>query len=139
MENKTLNTTVKGLTDNYLTTITNIITNIKDNGYVLKINGGEVPNNNLNDIEINFYNLTRSARKKLSKRLWNYEKKGTIKTMNYLFHVLKKMELINDKIIVDVSHEEARIQLARKLYVKFRTEAEAARIAYKEVKGDFYI
>lgn len=74
----------------------------------------------------------------MAKRLWIYENKGTLKSINFLFHVLKKMNITQDKVAVSVSHKEAEIQAARKTYVKLRTEAEAARVAYKTLKGDFY-
>jgi hypothetical protein len=139
METKTIKTdsTVTGLTENYLNSLTSIENKINANNYVLKVNGNEVPSD-LHKVVIDLSNLTHSGRKKMAKRLWNYNKKGTLRSINYLFHVLKKMEIIQDKVSVDVSHKEAEIQSARKIYVKLKTEAEAARLAYKSIKGDFY-
>lgn len=135
---KSINSTVTGLTENYLNALTSIENKIKANNYVLTINGKEVPASQLHNVVIELHNLTKSGRKKMAKRLWNYERKGTIRSINYLFHVLNKMGITQDKVRVEISHKEAEIQKARKLYVKLRSEAEAARIAYKEVKGDFY-
>ena len=134
----TINSTVTGITENYKNALTSIIAKINANNYVLKVNGNEVPSSELNNVTINLVNLKKSGRKKIAKRLYDYEKKGTFRTINYLFHVLKKMGISEDKVTIDVSHKEAEIQTARKLYVKLRAEAEVARVAYKTVKGDFY-
>jgi hypothetical protein len=48
------------------------------------------------------------------------------------------MNVIKEKVTVGISHKEAKIQTAKKLYIKLRAEAEAARVAYKAEKGDFY-
>jgi len=137
-KNKTIDSTVTGITANYLNALTSIENKIKTNNFVLKINGNEVPSSELHKIVIDLSQLTRSGRKKVAKRLWIYEAKGTLKSINFLFHVLKKMNVTQDKVTVSVSHKEAEIQTARKLYIKLRSEAEAARITYKTVKGDFY-
>ena len=140
METKTIKTdsTVTGLTENYLNALTSIEEKIKANNYVLKVNGNEVPSSELHKVAIDLSNLTHSGRKKMAKRLWNYKKKDSLRSINYLFHVLKKMEITQDKVSVDVSHKEAEIQTARKAYIKLRAEAEAARLVYKTAKGDFY-
>lgn len=140
METKTIKTdsTVTGLTENYLNALTSIEQKIKANNYVLKINGTEVTSSELHKVAIDLSNLTHSGRKKMAKRLWNYTKKGSLRSINYLFHVLKKMEITQDKVTVDVSHKEAEIQAARKTYIKLRSETEVARIAYKTAKSDFY-
>lgn len=135
---KTIDSSVTGITENYLNALTSIENKIKENDYVFKINGNEVTTNVLHNVHIDLSHLTHSGRKKVAKRLYHYESKRSFKTINYLFHVLNKMEVIKDKITVSVSHKEAEIQKARKLYVKLRTEAEAARVVYKAVKGDFY-
>jgi hypothetical protein len=134
----TINTTVIGITENYKNALISITEKINNNNLVLKINGNEVSGSELNKVEIELYNLTKSGRKKIAKRIYNYDKHGTIKSINYMFHVMGKMGVTKDKVTVDVSHKEAEIQKVRKAYVKLRTEAEAARIAYKTIKGDFY-
>ncbi len=140
METKTksIDSSVTGITENYLNALTSIEAKIKNNNYVLRINGEEEPISDLHIVDIDLSKLTRSGRKKVAKRLYNYDKKGSLKTLNFLFHVLNKMSVIKDKVTVGVSHKEAEIQKARKLYVKLRTETEAARVAYRELKGDFY-
>ena len=140
METKTIKTdsTVTGITENYLNTIISIEAKIKTNNYVLKINGEEVSISKLHNIHMDLSNLSHSGRKKIAKQLWNYNQKGSIRSINYLFHVLKKMNVIQDKVSVDVSHKEAEIMAARKICVKLRTEAETARVVYKSLKGDFY-
>ena len=135
---KVINSTVTGITENYLNALTSIENKINANNYVLKINGKEVASSELHNVHLDLSKLTMSGRKKVAKRLYNYEKKGSLKTINFLFHALNKMGVIQDKVSVSVSHKEAEIQTARKLYVKLRTETEAARVAYKTVKGDFY-
>ncbi len=136
METKTIDSSVTGITENYLNALNSIEAKIKNNNYILKINGEE--SQSVLHVDIDLSQLTHSGRKKIAKRIYNYDKKGTLKTINYLFHVMKKMNVIKDKVSVGVSHKEAEIQTARKLYVKLRTETEAARVAYREVKGDFY-
>lgn len=140
METKTIKTdsTVTGITENYNNALTSIITKINANDYVVKINGIEVSAEELANVKFDLSNLTKSGRKKVAKRLWIYNQKGTIKSINYLYHVLYTHVVIGEKIKVDVSHKEAEIQSARKAYVKLRAETEAARIAYKLAKGDFY-
>ena len=132
------NATVTGLTENYLNALTSIENKINTNNYVLKINGTEVSSNKINTIHIDLSKLTHTGKKKMAKRLWNYNKKGTLKSINYLFHVLKKMGITQEKVSVEVSHKEAEIIKARKIYVRLRAETEAARLLYKETKGDFY-
>lgn len=135
---KTIDSTVTGITVNFNNALTTIEDKIKTRSYVLKINGTEVSTSELAKIYLNLSSLTKTGRKKVAKRLHNYNKSGTLKSINYLFHVLKKMNVIEEKVVVGVSHKEAEIQAARKLYVKLRSETEAARIAYKLVKGDYY-
>jgi|ERR1035437_3062735 hypothetical protein len=135
---KMINSTVTGITANYLNALISIENKINTNNYVLKINGKEVASSEIHNVQLDLSKLTMSGRKKVGKRLYNYEKKGSLKTINFLFHVLNKMSVIQDKVSVSVSNKEGEIQAARKLYVKLRTEAEAARITYKTVKGDFY-
>lgn len=135
---KTIDSTVTGITVNYASALTSIEAKIKNNNYVLKINGNEVSSSEIKNVKIDLSQLTKSGRKKVAKRLYNYEKRESLKTANYLFHVLKKMNVTQDKVTISVSHKEAEIQAARKTYIKLRTEAEAAHVAYKTAKGDFY-
>jgi hypothetical protein len=130
-----------GITENYLSAVTSIEAKIKEKNYILKIDGNEIFNTTwsiLGKVHLDISSLTHSGRKKVAKRLWVYHKKGSIKSMNYLFHVLKKMDVIKEKISVNVSHKEAEIQKARKAYKKLMAETEAARVLYKGLKGDFY-
>lgn len=138
MTTKTINSTVTGITENYLNALTSIENKIKANNYVLKINGKEITSSEIHKLHLDLSKLTISGRKKVAKRLYNYDKKGSLRTINILFHALNKMNVIQDNVTVNVSHKESEIQTARKLYVKLRTETEAARVAYKTVKGDFY-
>ena len=55
-----------------------------------------------------------------------------------MFRFLYRLNVINDEVRITPSLLEQKIQLSRKLYVKLRDEAEVARLAYKELKGDFY-
>jgi len=134
----TINSTVTGITESYKNALISIESKINANNFVVKVNGNEVPSSELNNVVIDLSQLTHSGRKKIAKRIYNYETKGTLKTVNFMFHVMKKMNVTQDKVTVSVSHKEAEIQTARKLYVKLRTEAEAARLVYKATKGDYY-
>lgn len=133
-----INSSVTGVTENYKNALTSIITKINANDYVTKINGNVVNTSELNNVVIDLSALTKSGRKKIAKRIHDYDKKGTLRSINYLFHVMNKMNVIKDKVSVSVSNKEAEIQAARKIYVKLRTETEAARLTYKALKGDFY-
>ncbi len=140
METKTIKTdsTVTGITENYLNALDSIKNKIETNNYVLKINGVETTTLELGKINLDMSNLSHSGRKKVAKRLWNYKKKGTIRSINLLFYVLNKMNVIESKVKVEISHKEAEINLLRAKYVKLRAEAEQARLFYKETKGNFY-
>ena len=134
----TINTTVIGITEDYKNALVSIISKANTNDLVIKINGNEVSNSELNKVELELHNLTKSGRKKIAKRIYNYDKHKSIKSANYMFHVMNKMGVTKDKVTVGVSHKEAEIQKSRKVYVKLRAEAEAARLVYKTTKGDFY-
>lgn len=138
---KTIDSSVKGIMENYNNALISILNKVKINNYVVKVNGIEL--SDMTDILkwhqfIDLSALTQSGRKKIAKRIYNYEKKRSLRTINLMFYVMNKMNVIQDKISISVSHKEAEIQKVRKLYIKLRTEAEAARLSYKEVKGDFY-
>jgi len=134
----TINSTVTGITDAYNNALNSIVAKANANNYVIKINGSEVNISEINNVKIDLSHLTHSGRKKIAKRISNYDKKGSLKTINFMFHVMNKMGVTKDKVTIDVSHKEAEIQSLRKIYVKLRTETETARLAYKAAKGDFY-
>lgn len=135
---KQLDKTVTGLTATYFDSLNKIENKIKENDFILKINGEQASTEQLQDIKIDLSKLTFTGRKKLAKRMDMYQKRRTLKAMNYMFHVLKKMGVITEKVHVTTSLREQQIQAARKVYLKLREDAEVARLAYKELKGDFY-
>jgi ribosome recycling factor len=134
----TINSTVTGITEAYKNALTSIVAKANANNNVIKINGSEVNTSAINNVEIDLSQLTHSGRKKIAKRISNYDKKGSLKTINFMFHVMDKMGVTKDKVTIGVSHKEAEIQSLRKAYIKLRAETETARVAYKAAKGDFY-
>lgn len=133
-----IDNSLTGITENYNEAIINIIASIKKNNFVLKFDGLEANTNDLAIIRLKLTNLTKSARKNIAKRIWIYNQKRTIKAMNYLFHVLKKMDIIGCKIKVLPSIKEQTINKLRENYKLLRKQTEEARIAYKLEKGNFY-
>lgn len=132
-------TSVSAITENYNIILNDIIAKVKNNGHVLKLNGTEVwKYDDLLKIKLNLNHVTRSGLKKIAKKFWNYKQKGSNKSINYLFNVLKKMGVLEDKISVDLSLKEREIIKLRQTYKTLKLEAEKARVLYKTTKGDFY-
>lgn len=133
-----IDVSVTGLTNTYLNNLQKIEGKITKNDFILKINDITFPASELNKIHLDLSSLTYTAKKKVGKRMSFFEKKGTIKSINNMFRFLYRLNVINDEVRITPSLLEQKIQLSRKLYVKLRDEAEVARLAYKELKGDFY-
>ena len=129
---------VTGITENYLNAVHSIIAKIKAKNYVIKINNQEVQADALADVTIDVSNLTHSGRKNMAKRIWAYNKRGNIRSMNFLFHVLGKLGVTPYKVKVDVSLKEQEIIKTREAYKKLKVEAETARVLYATTKGSFY-
>ena len=112
---------------------------IIENDYVVMskgYRGNLIPNLEINEDELS--NLTKSGRKKLAKRLYYFFKKPSLKNMNSLFRFMNRRNLIKTFVKVYVSDKELKIRALRKQYVKLRNQAEEARLAYIEEKGDFF-
>lgn len=138
MTTTTIDSTVTGITEAYKNALINIAIQANNNDNVIKINGNVVNVSEINNVEIYFLQLTHSGRKKIAKRISNYDKKRNLKTINFMFHVMNKMNVTKDKVTIGISSKEAEIQSVRKMYVRLRAETEIARINYKFTKGDFY-
>ncbi len=85
---------------------------------------------------------TPTLRKRLLKRAERLQKKTNLRMANQFLHLLcaRLLAYRPDTQVarVAVSEKEAAIQMARKAWVKARTEAEALRLAFVAEKGDFY-
>ena len=119
--------------DNAITSINEIIEN---NNYVLTINGEEYTH--IVNLNPNFEDLSKNARKNLAKRLHFFNKKKSLRTMNILFLVARKLGVIDEKIYISISKKEKEIQRLGRIYKIMRAKTEEARLAYKKEKGNFY-
>lgn len=128
------------LENNYNQAINRIYDVCDHNDWVIKINAKRCTEDGLSihSIKPNFDNLSRNARKNVAKRLYNYHKKDSLKTMNTLFFILYKLGVIDVKVSVSVSDKEKAINRLRVTYKAMKTKALEAQIAYKSEKGDFY-
>lgn len=89
--------------------------------------------------DFNLNNSTLSSRKKLAKKIYYFMKKKSIRTMNALFSIIRKIFLGEDyKITIKHSTLEQEVIASRIKYRALQKEVEAARLVYKEKKKLFY-
>ena len=127
----------KELRENFIQALNGVNDIIVNNDYVLKIDGNE----KLKIVNINWdYDvyLSKNARKNLAKRITNFNKKNSLKTINIMFLVFRKLGAIGENIKVNVSHKEQEINRLRKVYKLMRAKTEEARLMYQKEKGNFY-
>jgi len=129
------------LENNYKLVIDRIWDICDHNDYIIKVDGLE-RNKDGSDpiygIKPDFSNLSQNARKNVGKRFEHLLVKGTRRTMNILFLVLRNLGVISEKVKIDVSHKERRINNLRSTYKLMRAKTETARLEYKKEKGNFY-
>jgi hypothetical protein len=127
---------VAQLTANLSEAITEINETIANNDYNLTVNS--VNTAQIIDIRLDFSNLTNSSSKKLAKRIHFYNKKKSLKSINSLFSVFKRIGVITDSVKVSVSTKEKEIIRLRKIYKDIKVKYEESMSAYKTEKGNFY-
>jgi len=129
---------VSQLESNFKEAILEIENIIIDNEYTYAIHSVDGDNGGLPYIKTDFSNLSRNARKNLAKRIHFFNKKRTLKSINVLFLVFRKLGVINAKVTVSVSDKEKSINRLRTTYKIMKAKTEEARLAYKKEKGNFY-
>ncbi len=146
--------TLKEIISNFRESVTIINNYVTTKGYMRVVNGQEVKDLDFS-INKNKYNpfnksigdsletifdssLTKSQRKNIAKRLWNVEKKPSRRSINTLFLVLRKYDVLKENIKINLSAKEQKIQAKRKVWIKLRNEADVALQSYKKEKGNFY-
>jgi len=110
------------------------------NDYIIKVDGVEKNEDGTEPIyriTPDFGNLSKNARKNIGKRI-QYAMKGNRKSMNVLFLVLRNLGVISERVKIDLSHKERRINNLRTTYKLMRAKTETARLEYKKEKGNFY-
>ena len=127
---------ISQLEKNYNATIKSINEMVRDNNFILKVNGHE--ETQLNIHHYFDFNLSLNQRKKIAKKLYYFKKKNSLRNVNSLLSVLKRTGSITDSVRIEPSKKEQEIQRKRKVWLKLRNEAEVALKGYKEEKADFY-
>lgn len=107
-----------------------------DYRYTIKSEDGDM--GGLPYMKTDFSNLSRNARKNLAKRLYFFDKKRSLRSMNILFLVFRKLGIINANVKVSISDKEKSINRLRSTYKIMKAKTEEARLAYKKEKGNFY-
>ena len=127
---------ISQLETNFNTTVKMINNVLKQNDYVLIVNGTEVP-----ELNIHHYfdfGLSLNQRKKLARKMYFANKKESLRTINSFFSVMKRIGVITDSVKIKPSKKEQEIVRKRKEYRKLQAQTETARVSYKKEKGDFY-
>lgn len=90
-------------------------------------------------IQLQLSKLSLNQRKKVRNALYRVNNNPTLRNVNYLLHILYTKVLKSDqRIKIKKSEKELAIEKARQEWITYRNEAERLRLAYKELKGDFY-
>ena len=126
----------KQLEENFYNAIDEINKIIIDNDYVLKIDG--VEKLKITNINTDFHHLSKNAKKNLAKRLHFFNKKKTLRTINIMFWVFRKIRVIQEYLKVSISRKEKEINKLRIINKIMRAKTEEARLVYKKEKGNFY-
>jgi len=132
---------VTELQTNFKNAIDKIYDLCDHNDWIIKINGVAVTNDGddtIYRVRPDFSDLSRNARKNLAKRLHNFNNKQTIKSMNILFLVFRRLEVLNVNVKVSISSKEKEINRLRGIYKIMKDKTELARLEYKKEKGNFY-
>lgn len=104
--------------------------------YVIKIDDEE--QDHLEFIKFNTDLLTKTGKKKISKRINHLFKKSGYKSFNIFFIELKIRKVIDLNISIDVCEKERLIQTKRKKFLDVRNYLEKVRLDYIREKGDYY-
>jgi hypothetical protein len=119
-----------------------IIDIIKENNYVVMINGEESNIANLASIPINsdiLNNMSKNGKKKMAKRIYISLERKSLRSINLFFHVMIKIGVITGVTIkIKPSHQEQELIKLRAEYKRLKVQIEEARIILKVKKGLFY-
>lgn len=133
----------ESLTERIKENVNTIDSFVKKNGYQLtnitEYNNKLKDNNYLLGIQVLISKLSLNQRKKLRNAINRIFNNPTLKNVNYFLHILYSRVLKSDqRVKIKKSEQELAIEKARKDWKLYRDEAERLRLAYKELKGDFY-
>lgn len=130
-------------------TISKMNSFIKDNNLVVvQKESGNESKNGLNDLLTDLYvsyenqisKMTKSAKKKLVKKLRHVNYRMTLRSMNtFLTYIHNKVldNATSPKLGVLPSAAEQKIMATRKKYLELRAETEKVRVEYRTLKKDF--
>tara|TARA_R110000796_G_scaffold18980_1_gene57121 strand:- start:973 stop:1407 length:435 start_codon:yes stop_codon:yes gene_type:complete len=127
--------TVAELENNYYEVINMINGIVKEKDWEITIDGEK---SDLIYVKPNFNDLSKNARKNIAKRLHYINKKKSRKTINTLFFIARRLDVIDEKVYISLGKKEKEIQRLKSIYKIMRTKTEEARLAYNTEKGDFY-
>lgn len=130
--------TVAELKENYIKAVKTINEVVAKNDFRIHTGVEDGARVKLDTIIPDFNNLSKNARKNVAKRFHFVDKKKSRKTINTLLFVLRKLEVIKEKVSIDLGYKEKDIQRLRSIWKIMDRKTEEARLAYKELKGDFY-
>lgn len=108
----------------------------EENDLIIK-QGGET----IDTIEmptLDFSDLSKNRRKKIAKRISFFLHNKSRRSMNILLHFLRTRVQDMDKVYVEKSKKEQKIDSLRKEYKDLFAKTEAARVAFKAEKLGFY-
>jgi len=108
----------------------------KENEFIIKKNGKQIGCIELP--KLSFSHLSKNRKKKIAKRISFFLHNKSRRSMNILLHFLKTRVQDMDKIYVEKSKKEQKIDSLRKEYKDLLAKTEAARVAFKAEKLGFY-
>ena len=88
--------------------------------------------------ELNLENTTLTARKKLAKKIYYFEKKKSLKTMTAMVSYICKRFSVDCKVTIKPSLLQQEIVALRENYKKLYKETEEVRLKLKEKKKLFF-
>ena len=112
----------------------------QDNNFQIKGDFSELKSGIFsNPLESKISQCSKSEKKKINQAIYRFDKKNTIKTSNYLLHILFK-DIMKSETRVKIlpSEKEVNIQNARKKWKEAQAIAEKLLSEYKVEKGNFY-
>lgn len=123
------------LENNYYETIKTVTELVKNNDWLISIDGVEM---DIIYLKPDFNNLSQNARKNLAKRMHYVDKKKSRRAINTFFFIARKLGVIDSNVSVKLGKKERDIQRKRKIWTIMRDKANQALQDYKKEKGNFY-
>lgn len=135
-----METTVKNIGIEY--TYNQVEINKIVNNTVNKIKNFVIANNyqvkgNMREYQFNNIPLSKRQMKKIQKYCFWIEKNPTLRNINSFYGLLSRTYGV-ERVRIEISLKEQKIQAARKEWIIARNKAEVALEKYKAEKGDFY-